>query len=259
MRFSLLIIVILVSCTKEKQLFESKVIAHAGAGLDVSFNPFPDNTQDAVSYSVNLGVKYIEVDLQLTTDNHFFLFHDDYLNGKTTHEGCVNSKSKEEMDEVRYTFHASQKVSPLTETDFGDIDELFLDVRHYNWCNGLTIENERIVNALISFRNSSGIPKIVVASNNLLILDGLNLPGLYQCFEADNFENLKSIAEQKNYPLYIIRNKNITAEQVKWVHDNGKKVIIFDMRSHEGNTKALEKNPDYIMTDAVESGLSLTQ
>jgi len=259
MRFSLILIALLVSCNKENQVFQSKVIAHAGAGLDISYNPFPDNTQDAVTYSINMGVTCIEVDLQLTTDNHLFLFHDDFLNGKTTHEGCVSSKSKGEMEDVRYTFHASQKIDLLAKMDFGGVEELFLDVRHFNTCNNTTVETSRIIDAITTFRNSSKVPVIVVASNKVSILDGLDVPGVYQCFEASSFESLKSIAIQKDYPLYMIRNKHISAEQVTWLHENGKKVIIFDMRSHEGNVKALEKKPDYIMTDAVESGLTLTR
>lgn len=259
MRFSVILIVLLVSCNKENQAFQSKVIAHAGAGLDISYNPFPDNTQDAVTYSVNLGATCVEVDIQLTTDNHFFLFHDDFLNGKTTHEGCVNSKSKEEMEGVRYTFHAAQKINELTKMNFDGVEELFLDVRHLNTCNSLIVEISRIIDAIAEFSNVSKIPKIVIASNHVSILDGLGMPNVTRCYEADNFESLKSILEQKDYPLYMIRNKHISTEQVAWLHDNGKKVIIFDMRSHEGNIKALEKNPDYIMTDAVESGLSLTR
>ena len=259
MRFSFVIILVLVSCSKENQSFETKVIAHAGAGLDISLNPFPDNTQDAVTYSLNIGVKCIEIDLQLTSDDHLMLFHDNYLNGKTTHEGCVNSKSKNEMEEVRYAFFASQRINHLSEMDFGDLEELFLDIRHYNWCNGITIDNTRIVNAINSFRNNSEIPRIIVASNNLSILDEINAPGLLQCYEAIDFDNLKSVAEEKDYPLFIIRNERITQDQIKYVQDLGKKVIVFDMRTHDGNKKALEKNPDYIMTDAIQSGLSLTQ
>ena len=260
MRFSALIyLVVLFACQKENKQYASQVIAHAGAGLEVSFNPFPDNSQDAITYAVNLGVKAIEVDLQLSLDNHFFLFHDDFLNGKTTHKGCIYDKTKSEMLSVRYAFHQNQGVDLLEQVDFHGIDELFLDVRHYNSCAGQNIDSARIVNAILGLKLKSTMKRVIVVSNFKSLLNAIKMHDkeVVCCLEVSDYNTLLNSLKQDDFEMYMIRNSKITVQQVRHVKLYDKKVIIFDIRSHQGNKNALEKNPDYIMTDAVQSALTL--
>lgn len=43
---------------------------------------FPDNTLEAFSAALELGVDGIEFDVQETADGEFFIFHDDVIDGK---------------------------------------------------------------------------------------------------------------------------------------------------------------------------------
>ncbi|MDO5560735.1 MAG: glycerophosphodiester phosphodiesterase family protein [Oscillospiraceae bacterium] len=66
----------------EDILKSTTVTAHRGGA-----NFAPENTMDAVNYSISAGADYIEIDVQLTADNEVIVLHDDNLKRTTGFNG----------------------------------------------------------------------------------------------------------------------------------------------------------------------------
>jgi len=70
---------------------------------------FPDNTLEAFSAALELGVDGIEFDVQETADGEFFIFHDDVIDGKP-----IASILADEMQGIR--LQGKYRIPSLEET-----------------------------------------------------------------------------------------------------------------------------------------------
>lgn len=255
-RLSILLLICFVSCKKEKQLNSVIIIAHAGNGLDMPSNPFPDNTTDAVSFSINQGADGVELDIQLSKDGKWVLFHDDYLDGKTSLSGCINDYTAEELKSASFSLYPSQHIHTLEEISI-DAHYLILDVRHYVACSNKTYQLDSIVIPLMTYIQLHTSTSVIINSSYIPLLDTLKQLGLTVCYDAISSENMKSTAKSKNYPIYTMRNSEISSQDVSEMHALNYKIVIFSVRSQEVNKSALAKNPDFLMTDKLEGALTL--
>ena len=57
-------------------------IAHRGG-----ISRYPENTMEAFQEAIDLGYKYLETDIQVTSDNKLVIFHDDKLDRLTNVSG----------------------------------------------------------------------------------------------------------------------------------------------------------------------------
>jgi hypothetical protein len=53
----------------------------------------------------------------------------------------------------------------------------------------------------------------------------------------------------------LVKNKNVSADQIANYQSAGLKVTIFEMRSASGIRKALKKNPNAIITDDLREAI----
>ena len=70
--------------------------AHRG-GAEVH----PENTMEAFAAAVDLGYRYLETDVHVTTDGVLIAFHDDRLDRVTDRQGLVAELSWPEVREAR--------------------------------------------------------------------------------------------------------------------------------------------------------------
>jgi glycerophosphoryl diester phosphodiesterase len=260
MRFKVIIyccILISCSCKKECIYHDTIIVGHAGAGLDVIQSPFSENTQESINYAINIGVTSIELDVQLSSDGELYLFHDEKLDSKTNSTGCIASKTISEMDSVHYSFSPFSSVPKLNSIDFKGVEILFLDVRVLNSCLLTFVDFNLLTNKLVSFIEKTEVPTVIITSRHKEWLLQLKELGLNICLEATSFNALKLAIDETAIPLFEIRNREISASEVQWIHDNNRKVVIFDAKSTKGNSIALKKKPDFLMTDALESAVRL--
>ena len=127
------IILLATGCSKNQHIYPVKIIGHAGSGLDVEVNPFPENTNDAVRNAIAQGVSAIELDVQLSADNQLVLFHDNYLVSRSSCQGCIPSMDYIVLQSCSYGLFPSYGIERLNNIDFSGVDEVFLDLRHMNF------------------------------------------------------------------------------------------------------------------------------
>lgn len=71
-------------------------IAHRG-GTDVA----PGNTEAAFQHAVSLGYRFIETDVQVTTDGVLVVFHDNTVTQQTGADGTIGERSWRQVTELR--------------------------------------------------------------------------------------------------------------------------------------------------------------
>jgi len=66
----------------EKNLSLPSVIAHRGASADA-----PENTLAAIALAIEQGAQWIEIDVNISSDQKLFVHHDDTLSRCTDGQG----------------------------------------------------------------------------------------------------------------------------------------------------------------------------
>jgi hypothetical protein len=107
----------------------------------------------------------------------------------------------------------------------------------------------------VSFLKNPEI-KVVVVSNSLTFLASLNFNGYQVAYEInDDFDFLTIQPANSFIEELIVKNKNISAEQISNYQSAGIAITIFEMRSTSGIRKALRKNPNTIITDDLREAI----
>ncbi len=83
--------------------------AHRGGAYD-----YVENTLEAFEQSINLGFKYIEIDVQATKDNKLVIFHDPDLKRMLNLEIDISSINYDELSS--YKINGVHKIPTFLET-----------------------------------------------------------------------------------------------------------------------------------------------
>jgi glycerophosphoryl diester phosphodiesterase len=251
---------VLYGCRKEETFPHVEVVGHAATGLHMERLPFPGNTQEAINFAAALGLKHIEVDLQLTADGHWVLFHGDFLTDKTNFSGCVSQYTADEIKNIRYHGFPNVKIPFLHETDFSAFNYVFFDIKHFNACNNYSLLDTALMHKeILHMVEKFPEQKFVVVCRHEPVLTHFRNLGLEVCHEVFNYQSLKNSIALNNFDFFAIRNAQITREQVAESKNLGLRIKIFGVRSKAGNRDAMRKSPNFVMSDAVVSALHLTK
>jgi hypothetical protein len=248
------------ACKHSRERYDVGVIGHAAAGLDVDRVPYPGNTQESIDYARALGLKHIEIDIQLTADKQWALFHNDFMDFHTTHDGCISQFTADYLKTVAFHGFPNIKINFLNDADVSGFETVYLDLRHYLPCENFThIDTSYLFTGIDDFIANNPQVKVVMITNKPSLLPFYKAKGVPVCFEAQNFNQIAQIYNLYPYADFVIRNRYITAEEVSAIRNMGASIIIFDVKSYEGNIDAMRKNPNFVMTDAIASALILSR
>lgn len=251
---------LLLSCSKSNVDLDIPVLAHAGQGL---YNPqgyFHHNSKEAIEYALSFKELHgIEMDVQLSKDGTFWLFHDQFLENSTTGTGQICEKSDQELEGLIYQSLKKEKLVPLSEIEFENYSgekDIFLDIKTIEGCAYDSI----FVDELLSIVNS--LPILQLPQYNVKLI--LNNTKFTHAFHAQGFELYTDVVsfEQaqndfSNYPYAgcYIRNENIDELQIRELIDLGKKVVIFGVRTLHSIREAKSKLPSYILVEEFKKAL----
>ena len=73
----------------------------------------------------------------------------------------------------------------------------------------------------------------------------------YKLVINNSFENGILLADDLNAYGIILNNDNVTKSQIEQAHEEGIRVYLFGTYSRSDNLDAIEKHPDFILTDKV--------
>ncbi len=79
------------------------MIGHGGTGFDSYINPLPANTFTAITKAIDgYNADGVEIDIQLSKDSSFILFHDEDFSNSTGCTGCAGELTLEEATQCEY-------------------------------------------------------------------------------------------------------------------------------------------------------------
>ena len=229
---------------------------HAGMGIS---SQYPFNSFESISNALNLGAEGVEIDVQLTKDSVLVLFHDRTLQEQTNLTGLIHEKKWAELKVATYKnpLFAEYKIVSLDQL-FEHLKnvkdyQFFLDFKLYQpdnsdsyvstYINAVikTIEKHQLENNVLpSFFQQKYLEKIKSVRPN------------YKLVINNSFENGMLLADDLNAYGIILNNDNVTKSQIEQAHEEGIRVYLFGAYSRSDNLDAIEKYPDFILTDKVK-------
>lgn len=261
MRGSLFFIAFIVfGCGKSKNVDTVRILGHAGTGLENVASVYHDNTIESVQLALSMqGCDGVEVDVHLSASGDLWLYHDAKLESETNLTGCIPDLEDEVLSKVKYSTIHQEKLARLSEIDTSYLQgkEIVLDLRHYNECLGEYVNVAQIIDRLVDlgYASALGYKVLVNVSRNEWIQPFIDahfnvVMSIYSMSEFYTCEN--------TFPDiygYIMKNNDVTKENVAMVHQIGKKLFIFEVRSPKMTREALRKSPDAILSDDLRTAI----
>lgn len=116
------------------ELVEDNVPQPSKEGIEVAHRGCPEdcieNTITSFEYAYNKGFKFIETDVQLTSDKYMVLFHDAQVDTKTDGTGTVNQLTYSYIRGLKYT--SGGNIAAYPDTGINDIDELMTFLKQHD-------------------------------------------------------------------------------------------------------------------------------
>jgi glycerophosphoryl diester phosphodiesterase len=261
MRGSLLLLALVAfGCSKSKQYDTVRIYGHAGTGLENIASVFHDNTIEAVDLALSMqGCNGVEVDVHLSADGDLWLYHDAELESETNLTGCIPDASNAVLSTGKYSSLHQEKIARLSEIDTNHLQgkEIVLDLRHYNECLGEFVNVTQIIDCLVDMGYSS--PK------GFTVLVNVSRKEWVQAFVDAGFHTVLSIYSMTEFAYvenvypdiygFIMKNSDVTEDNVEAIQQTGKKLFIFEVRSPKMTREALRKGPDGILSDDLRTAI----
>ncbi|MDD2982862.1 MAG: glycerophosphodiester phosphodiesterase [Crocinitomicaceae bacterium] len=241
------------ACQKDQHTANTKVIGHGATGLKMPASFYHDNSLEAIHKALETeGCDGIEIDVQLSKSGTLWLFHDAEMKLETDHSGCIHSKTDEELKQVRYQTIRKEKLARFEEIPFHKLmgKTLMLDLRHFNSCESTILTSEKMLDELLKFPEiQTGSIHVYLLSNYAPWITAFQNTSFELIYSTETLEEAKVLMTNNNIAGVMIKNSQISKDQVNELKGFGKKIIIFEVRSPKNIRKALKKRPDYLVTD----------
>lgn len=245
------------------------VIGHGGGGFLSPSNPIPENSAESIRRAImGLGVDGVEVDVQMSKDYELFLYHDEYLDSKTSCQGFVSYYNSDQLKECKYRLHLFANL--FTKDYLAQLDDVlfeyknldpkpyfFLDCRttfsgfQQPYDSLLTIFAQKINETVV--RNNAQNWIFVISGNNFFMrkMKQIN-SSIYTVYDAEltlkNLDTALSLGASGIVSDYQNSNRSL----VERAHQAGLYVSLFNLKSREAHIEAIEDQVDFIQTDNIE-------
>ncbi|MNJ85182.1 cytoplasmic glycerophosphodiester phosphodiesterase [compost metagenome] len=256
--FIVLLSLVFLSCKKGKDLYpETQIGGHACAGLHISSSNYHDNSLEAYKYARSFEtIHMVEVDVQLSKDGTLWLFHDPELSEESTGNGFVPQSSDDYLSGLKYRSLEKEKLIRLEElpADLKGII-LLLDLKESDGTAAGLIDSTQMLQALAKAKDyfSNGTLALVTNTGRFVSsIKGIGYGIYFNAVNAAHFQNYEQVSLMDGA---VFRNSDIADSDVRTVKTLGKKAIIYDVRSAKGISSALEKSPDFLLTDDIKTTL----
>ncbi len=249
--------VLLFSCSKTdtpniSNLNHNKLLILGHQGMGELYH-YPGNSFISIETVINIGADGSEVDIQLTKDSIIVLFHNQFLESKTTGSGRIKNLLWNELSRVRYTN------SNISICKLEDILSAF-SVEHPSYFSldckrgadyDTDIEYEkRLLRAIKRLSEKYEMEKYLFVEGDLGFLELAENIGLQVRFMAQVNSLEDKISELKKRGIFGFGfGSNITKEEIQLAHDSSLYVMLWNIRNEISTKITLEKNPDIIQTD----------
>lgn len=221
------------------------VLAHRGGSLE-SY----ENTMESFHYSKNIGCKFIETDVQLSSDGIPYIFHDDTFLRLLGKNIIFNSLDSSEIDKLRlFDNHPIPKLDTVLKT-FPDL-YFQIDVK----------TDEVALPTLEVIKKNNAMNRVCIASFSSKRLQNVYKQYPDICLSMGPNEVLKMLLSSfglyrkpitghcLQIPIYQYGIKLVTKRFVKFVHKKGLKICVWTINDETTFKNLIDIGVDGIITD----------
>jgi glycerophosphoryl diester phosphodiesterase len=240
-------------------------IAHRGASAYA-----PENTLSSIRKAIELGTKYIEIDVHMTKDGHIVAIHDSSIQRTSNSSGKVRNLSLLELKE--YDFGSwfdlkfkEERIPTLLEVlkVTGKRAVLIIELKYGG--NKYTDIEKKIIKII---KKESLSKQVILKSFDYNILNKFekiapNIDRLYctfwgnDWFTIDNFIRFKGIFEMASFKYLQVHKYFLTETLISKAHKRKIKIIVWDVHDRTTMRKYIKMGVDFIETDNPDYVLSL--
>ncbi len=221
------------------------VLAHRGGSLE-SY----ENTIESFHYSKNIGCKFIETDVQLSSDGIPYIFHDDTFLRLLGKNIIFNSLDSSEIDKLRlFENHPIPKLDTVLKT-FPDL-YFQIDVK----------TDEVSLPTLEVIKKNNAMNRVCIASFSSKRLQNVYKQYPDICLSMGPNEVLKMLLSSfglyrksinghcLQIPIYQYGIKLVTKRFVEFVHKKGLKICVWTINDETTFKNLIDIGVDGIITD----------
>ena len=211
-----------------------------------------EHTLEGYQMALDNGADYIELDLQLTSDNKLICMHDSTLDRTTTGTGAVNTKTLSQI-QTNYTTKGGKPIPSLDDVlnHFGTKVNYYIETkRPFDVNMDAELLKQLAAKGLIGY----GTPKynVVIQSFALESLANIrnqysNIPLAYltSTFTTTDIDNAKSVGAYAIAPKYT----QITSSLVSQAHNAGLKVHTWTVNTTADMNTVINAGVDGLFTN----------
>lgn len=240
-------------------------IAHRGASAYA-----PENNISAIKKAIDLGSKFIEIDVHMTKDGTVVSIHDETVNRTSNGKGKVDSFTFEELQKFDFgnwfgSEFKGEKIPSLEEvlSLIKDDSVLIIELK-YGDERYPKIES-KIVDLVVRMKKESNV---ILKSFDRKILNTFediapSIDRLYctfggnRVFTVDNGLRFSDILSKGNFQYLQVHKYFLSKSLVRRAHEKGIKVIVWDVHDIETMKKFKDKGVDFIESDNPDYVLKL--
>ncbi len=248
------------SCRKKESFSHIEILGHGGNGLEIVNALYHDNTLESVELALLTdGCDGVELDVRLSADGTLWLYHDNKLEDDTNGEGCVGTSTDEYLSTLHYSSLDKEALIRLKDIPKAYLanKKVYIDARNSISCSGVNADLNSFVSALLDFRNECDpSTEIIVETRDDLWEAAVAAEGFTTIkFITDFVQYQDVITNLPTVDIIVATNETVSEENVRQIHNDGREVIIFGMRSAKSTRDAYQKNPDAILADNLRTAI----
>ena len=221
------------------------VLAHRGGSIESL-----ENTIESFHYSISLGCKFIETDVQVSSDGIPYIFHDETLKRLTGISKKFSSLDSNEIDRLR--IFKSHKIPRLDEALKTFPDTYFqIDVKTDEVAMpALDVIYQRNAQdrVCIASFNSKRLLRVHNKYPDICLSMGPNEVGKMLLSSYGLYKN-NIIGDCLQIPIYYYGIKVVTKRFVDFIHNKGLKICVWTINDEKTFKTLIEMKVDGIITD----------
>lgn len=271
--FVISIIITLAGCNEPSiQKDHIVVLGHAGAGFPSINNHYPINSRESIEQALfGHSADGVEVDIQMTADSQFVLYHDTRLESGANDTGCISNKTWAELESLtrrdsKTALHSDIGLWRLVDL-LHLVDSMKLDiVLSLNLQNQYEVADQNRYNLKVKtaleqqFATFINLKKIIVETRDhdciVALKDIPDTYGVHLFFTGDLTET--NLNRTGPYVTGFVTNYlNETKESVQNAKYLGYQIALYGVKIRQDIGPAINMEPDYIQTDNVPLTLSI--
>lgn len=228
---------------------------HRGTGNSSADNPYPENTIVSLLAAADEGATMVEIDVQLSADDHVVLMHDPHVESTTDGSGCVRELTRDELqalDAAAGTPMAGTGITVPTLAEVLDQVPLGLNVEIKMVAEGCPQPTaQQMATALSAVLEADPMSReLVVSSFDLDVLDELRAGDPQLSIGMLTVTPITTmVAVERGYDALHLIDGGVDEAAVATVHDAGLQLTAWTVNDPERISMMFDWGVDRIITD----------